>query len=100
MSFCRSRLSVRHRLLWNYDWNCFGYHCLHKQGISPCEMGRRKLYSLSLNRTADLAMIFVQGNSTGREPDTELLAGGDFTFDLVAKATFATNVSMLELASC
>ena len=41
----------------------------------------------------------VGGKFTGGEPGTELLVSGDFIFDIVAKATFAKDLSMLELAS-
>ena len=42
----------------------------------------------------------VGGSFTVRELDSQHLASGDFTFGIDAKATSATDFSMLELASC
>ena len=53
-----------------------------------------------LDLEQNLPMGGVGGNFTGGKLDSEFFVGGEFTIDLIAKATSTTDFSMLELASC
>ena len=91
------------------DWDSFNRNCLYWNFFRLwryCLLEHKEFLPASSSfldleqKLLILPVGGVGGSFTVGELDSELLVGSDSTFDLDAKATSATEFSMLELPSC